>query len=245
MLVRGLPQGVKRAKRCANLPLSSRASLPLRGCSRISSQTASIPCNQPRAHPVPFWWFFSTCLVAPPPQFLADMRQQAFFIALLWLAIPQESHASSGLRANVAAPPASSANAVAWDIKQRLAATPGNLVSVSVGNHTALHLRRTESTAWCRQGQIVPCLSLTNIVVGSAHRRRGHARRTLEALHVACADEQLVLLVENVVSEHMHTIIDELNGEPLPGSRAGRRGASYWVPSDPKIAFTEMARIAT
>jgi hypothetical protein len=67
--------------------------------------------------------------------------------------------------------------------------------------------------------------------VGSEFRRQGHARRALKALNAVASDSGRVLLVENVVSDHMHKIIGELKGQPFPGSRVGRKGAHYWIPS--------------
>lgn len=31
------------------------------------------------------------------------------------------------------------------------------------------------------------------------------------------------------VSEHMHTLLAELRGEPMPGSRPGANGCHYWL----------------
>lgn len=121
--------------------------------------------------------------------------------------------------------------AVQASITRQLAMNTGNVMTLKIGDHTQLGVRLLDSTAWCGYGECVPCLSLPNIHVGSEYRRQGHARRTLKALNTVASDSGRVLLVENVVSDHMHKIIGELKGQPLPGSHVGRKGAHYWIPS--------------
>ena len=90
-------------------------------------------------------------------------------------------------------------------------------------------------------GQTVKVLSLTNIAVDPSERRKGHARRAMLALHRYGRDEKCALIVENVVSDAMHTIIEELNGEPLWGSRKGARGCHYWLPPTMSTSWQDMA----
>ena len=99
----------------------------------------------------------------------------------------------------------------------------------SAHRHTQLSLRRFDSSRMAPPDKIVPCLSLTNIEVAPSERRRGHARTTLAALTQYAKDSRQLLMVENVVSEHMHALIGELKGQPLPGNRAGARGCNYWI----------------
>ncbi len=42
-------------------------------------------------------------------------------------------------------------------------------------------------------------------------------------------DSRQLLVVENVVSQHMHVLMGELGGQALPGNRPGARGCNYWV----------------
>ena len=81
----------------------------------------------------------------------------------------------------------------------------------------------------------MPCLSLTNIAVEADHRRQGKARASVDALRRAAAEHRCVLIVENVVSKHMHALISDLNGRPLAGSRPGANGAHYWLPPSPDV----------
>merc|ERR1711879_1021145 len=85
-------------------------------------------------------------------------------------------------------------------------------------------------TRFVEAGHCVSCLSLTNIAVDVQHRRQGHARSSLTALRHAAAEHSCVLIVENVVSKHMHSLINDLDGVSLPGSRAGAHGCHYWLP---------------
>ena len=78
-------------------------------------------------------------------------------------------------------------------------------------------------------GMAIPCISLTNIEVAATERRRGHARTTLRALTRVAGDSRRLLVVENVVSKHMHVLLGELGGQPLPGNRPGASGCNYWV----------------
>merc|ERR1719486_1148316 len=88
-------------------------------------------------------------------------------------------------------------------------------------DHTQIKLRKFTSTRFVAPGQCVTCLSLSNIEVDSQQRRRGHARRALATLRKAAHDNDHVLLVENVVSDHMHQLINSLDGAALPGCRPG------------------------
>lgn len=127
-------------------------------------------------------------------------------------------------------------------LAEQLLATSGESISMLAGEHTRLHVRRVTSTCWCERGQVVPCLSLTHIQVNPNHRRQGHARETLRALHKVACDYRRVLIVDNVVSDHMHVLIGELGGKALPGSHVGRKGCNYWIPaSSPDASFHEFA----
>lgn len=137
--------------------------------------------------------------------------------------------------------PACAAACVKTEILHSLTNSAGSSVGIDIAGHTKLHVRRVDSTAWCAHGQRVPCYSLTNIEVNKNFRRQGHARATLHALHKVAEQQRRILLVENVVSDHMHKLVSDLNGEPLPGSRAGRRGAHYWVPPRSGMSFADMA----
>ena len=126
----------------------------------------------------------------------------------------------------------------------------GSTVTCSLDGHTQLSLRRFDSKRMAPPDkvqpiasysvqclsltpavwqQVVPCLSLTNIEVAPSQRRRGHARTTLRALTRYAGDSRRLLVVENVVSSHMHALIGELEGQPLPGNRPGATGCNYWV----------------
>ncbi len=120
-------------------------------------------------------------------------------------------------------------------------AATGTLVSCDLGGHTKVHVRVVDSTCFVAPGQTVPCLSLTNIQVAPEERRRGHARRALRALHGISRGLGRVLLVENVVSDHMHTLIGELKGRALPGSTCGRKGCNYYITPTPQAQFQDMA----
>ena len=93
-------------------------------------------------------------------------------------------------------------------------------------DHTQIKLRKFTSTRFVAPGQCVTCLSLSNIEVDSQQRRRGHARRALATLRKAAHDNDHVLLVENVVSDHMHQLINSLDGAALPGCRPGACGGA-------------------
>ena len=114
-------------------------------------------------------------------------------------------------------------------LAQRLSQQGGGNVLCTLDGHTKVSMKRFDSTRFTAGGT-VPCLSLTNIEVASSQRRKGHARTALRALSRVAADSSLVLIVENVVSQHMHTLVSELDGEALFGSRAGRSGAHYRIP---------------
>lgn len=133
--------------------------------------------------------------------------------------------------------------ASAESLALQLGAAAGDNINCVLEGHTKLCIRRVDST--CFGGHVghsgkVPCFSLTNIAVDSQHRRQGHARRTLHALHRVSSQFSRVLLVENVVSDHMHTLIGELKGEPLPGSRMGAKGCHYWVPPSNGAALLDL-----
>ena len=114
-------------------------------------------------------------------------------------------------------------------LTRRLSENGAGSVVCTLEGHTKVHLKRFESTRFS-VGGTVPCLSLTNIEVASSQRRKGHARTALRALSRVAADSSCVLLVENVVSQHMHKLVGELNGEAVFGSRPGRSGAHYRIP---------------
>ena len=126
-------------------------------------------------------------------------------------------------------------------LAMQLGTNAGDSVGLLVGDHTRLNVRRVSSTCWCAAGQAVPCLSLTNINVHPDARRQGHARRTLKALHAVACGYRRLLIVDNVVSDHMHILIGELGGKALPGSTVGRKGCNYYIPSSPEAPFHEFA----
>jgi hypothetical protein len=110
-----------------------------------------------------------------------------------------------------------------------------------VEEHTRLHVRSLASTVHCGPGQSVRCLSLTNIMTDLEHRRQGRARRALRALRAVAEEHSHALLIENVVSDHMHALVQDLDGVELPGHRAGRRGCNYWMRPDPSLEFPDLA----
>jgi hypothetical protein len=63
----------------------------------------------------------------------------------------------------------------------------------------------------------------------------------LLALCAVAAEHRQTLLVENVVSEHMHALIQDLEGVELPGHRAGRNGCNYWLRPDPDLEWRDLA----
>jgi hypothetical protein len=76
----------------------------------------------------------------------------------------------------------------------------------------------------------LPCISIHNLIVREAERRRGHARRTLAALSIIAAVHRLVLVVQDVINEHMDALITrEFAGLLLPDSRHQR---DYLIRSD-------------
>lgn len=131
-----------------------------------------------------------------------------------------------------------SASAIGSQLAQR-----GDTVSCILGEtgHTRLCIKRYNSQRDVPNGQTVKVLSLTNIAVDPSERRKGHARRAMLALHRYGRDEKCAFIVENVVSDAMHTIIEELNGEPLWGSRKGARGCHYWLPPTMSTSWQDMA----
>ena len=60
----------------------------------------------------------------------------------------------------------------------------------------------------------------------------------------AAHDNDHVLLVENVVSDHMHQLINSLDGAALPGCRPGARGCTYWLPATAGQTWEHLARPA-
>ena len=62
---------------------------------------------------------------------------------------------------------------------------------------------------------------------------RGTRTSLGRTIRTACrgtpGDSRQLLVVENVVSQHMHVLMGELGGQALPGNRPGARGCNYWV----------------
>ena len=114
-------------------------------------------------------------------------------------------------------------------------------LSATIDEHTHIKIRRYTSTRYLLPGQHVACVSLSNIEVHPDSRRRGHARQTLRTLRKACSDNNAVLVVENVVSSHMHTLCEQLGGAALFGSRAGVKGCNYWLPPTKGSAWEDFA----
>ena len=125
-------------------------------------------------------------------------------------------------------------------LAQQLGSSSGSTISCMLHGHTRVSLRRYDSTCWSIGG-VVPCLSLTNIEVDTSHRRQGHARTALAALKQVAGESRRLLVVENVVSPHMHAIIDDLQGQPLPGNRVGAKGCHYYLPPSPGAAPADYA----
>ena len=114
-------------------------------------------------------------------------------------------------------------------LARQLSLHHGDAVSVKHGP-AKLHLRRFASQRDAPAGSRIPCLSLTNIDVDVNFRRKGHARRAMNDLQRVAAQSDQALIVENVVSPHMHKLCATLNARPLWGSTQGRNGCHYWVP---------------
>ena len=108
-------------------------------------------------------------------------------------------------------------------------------------DHTQVKLRKYTSTRDVMPGSVVQCLSLSNIDVAVSQRRRGHARRALRTLRSAANQNNQVLVVENVVSEHMHTLISQMEGTALSGQRPGAKGCTYWLPPKPGQTWQQFA----
>mmetsp|Transcript_15555 Transcript_15555/g.49904 ORF Transcript_15555/g.49904 Transcript_15555/m.49904 type:complete len:159 (+) Transcript_15555:35-511(+) len=89
-------------------------------------------------------------------------------------------------------------------------------------------------------GKKVPCLTLTNIHVERAARRKGHARQAMHALRTVAAGSGRALVVQNVVSQKMHALVRDLGGQPLFGCRAGAKGCTYWLPDESRRTWKEM-----
>lgn len=77
----------------------------------------------------------------------------------------------------------------------------------------------------------IPCVSIEDIEVDARHRRLGHARRILSLMSMVAADLGEALVVSNVVNEHMHILMQQLNGRCLPGIYGnGQDHCHYWLP---------------
>ena len=126
-------------------------------------------------------------------------------------------------------------------ISAQLAQHGGDTVDCVLDGHTRLCLRRSFSKRDVPTGRRVPVLSLTNIAVDSPFRRQGHARRAMRALSKYAATNRCALVVENVVSDHMHGLIEELDGQPLWGSRRGAKGCNYWLPPSASTSWQDLA----
>ena len=79
----------------------------------------------------------------------------------------------------------------------------------------------------------VPCVALKYIEVDEPHRRQGHARQALMLLRLAAADNRLGLVIQDVVSPHIESIVQSLDGRRLPGGsgRGAGREINYWIPA--------------
>ena len=129
-------------------------------------------------------------------------------------------------------------------ISSTLGSMHGEHLSATIDMHTHIKLRRYTSTRFVQPGQRVACVSLSNIEVHPDSRRQGHARSVLRKLRTACSDNNAVLVVENVVSNHMHALIAQLQGAALPGSRPGAKGCNYWLPPKNGAAWQDFAMAA-
>lgn len=76
----------------------------------------------------------------------------------------------------------------------------------------------------------VPCVCLKYIEVAEEHRSRGHAHRTITLLSRLAADLGMVLIVQDVISEHMHALCRKLGGRVVAGHD---RDVNYWMPPPP------------
>lgn len=112
----------------------------------------------------------------------------------------------------------------------QLSACDGEWLSCVYDVHTKLAVRRFESTRFIDHGVRVSTVSLVGIEVHAPARRQGRAAKAVRALRRAASDHKQMLVVENVVSDHMHKLLAKLGAEPLPGSRPGRHGCHYWLP---------------
>ena len=79
----------------------------------------------------------------------------------------------------------------------------------------------------CDETLRVPCIVVKYVEVQPCVRRQGHARCALRLLSLAAADNKLALVVEDVISEHMHALVQQLGGRRLPGDA---RTFTYWLP---------------
>ena len=118
----------------------------------------------------------------------------------------------------------------AADAPAALNRMPGEHFVAVLDEHTQIKMRKFSSSRFVTSGEVVQCLSLSNIEVAPQQRRQGHARRALRALRKAADVNRHVLIVENVVSDHMHALIESLQGDPLPGCRRGAKGCNYVLP---------------
>ena len=109
-------------------------------------------------------------------------------------------------------------------------------MSCVLADHTRLSLARFKWFVSSKNR--VACVSLEHIEVEDSQRRKGHARRAVNMLSLAAADNHLALVVQNVVSEHMHDLVRDLGGRCLPGdSQYGQKGAHYWIPPAPSALW--------
>ena len=124
--------------------------------------------------------------------------------------------------------------------KRALAKLVPNLSGVSfafvLDHHIRLKLRRYTSCCLVEKAHRVQCLCMQEIEVQESHRRQGHARQTIRALRRAAAEAGCVLVIEQVVSEYMHTLVKELDGVVFPPSMPtgiDGKGCNYWLPPSP------------
>ena len=129
----------------------------------------------------------------------------------------------------------------AADAPATLGNWPGEHFAAVLDDHTHIKMRKFTSSRFVTSGQLVPCMSLSNIEVSPEERQKGHARRALRTLRKAADVNRHVLIVENVVSDHMHALIDSMQGAPLPGCRRGAKGCNYVLPPKPNFEFENYA----
>ena len=83
----------------------------------------------------------------------------------------------------------------------------------------------------------------TNIGVPVERAPAGATRGAalVRALVDVAAKQSTALIVENVVSPHMHALCTEMGAEPLWGSRPGANGANYWLPPKRGARWEDLA----